>query len=155
MAVIISQIKTPVTAEREEITAAALKKAGLVPASVLRCEVRKTSLDARDNSRISLVSSVWVELGDEAREKRLCEKKSFCAYASEEKNLPAEIPEGRKKRVVIAGFGPAGIFAALTLAEYGFEPIVAERGGDVDERVCAVRKFQSGGGLDEETNVQF
>ena len=80
MAVIISQVKTPVTAAGEEIVGTALKKAGLAPAAVLRSGVRKTSLDARDNSRICFVSSVWAELGDEAAERRLCERKSFCDY---------------------------------------------------------------------------
>lgn len=160
MAVIISRIKTPVTAGREEIISAALKKAGLAPASVLKCEVRKTSLDARDNSRICLVSSVWAELGDETAELRLCEKKDFCDRVSygtnaAEKLLPEKNFADKKKKVVIAGFGPAGIFAALTLAEYGFEPIVAERGGDVDERTAAVHDFWNGGELDTSTNVQF
>ncbi len=123
--------------------------------------VRKISLDARDNSRICFVSSVWAELGDEAAERRLCERKSFCDYVSEEevKILPHKISsdrtDGKNKKVVIAGFGPAGMFAALTLAEYGFEPIVAERGGDVDEREETVRKFRSGGELDVSTNIQF
>lgn len=161
MAVIISQIKTPVTASGEEIIGTALKKAGLAPAAVLRCGVRKTSLDARDNSRICFVSSVWAELGDGEAERRLCERNRFCDYASGEnaKVLPDKISSdgtgGKRKKVVIAGFGPAGIFAALTLAEYGFEPVVAERGGDVDEREEAVRKFRGGGELDVSTNIQF
>ncbi|MCM1023199.1 MAG: FAD-binding protein [Prevotella sp.] len=160
MAVIISQVKTPVSAGHEEIVSAALKKAGLVPASVLRSGVRKTSLDARDNSRICLVSSVWAELDGEADEKRLCERKAFCDYIPQQtKNiLPEKIRRdnnGEKKKVIIAGFGPAGIFAALTLAEYGFEPIVAERGGDVDEREASVRNFRSGGELDVSSNIQF
>ncbi|MDE6764112.1 MAG: NAD(P)/FAD-dependent oxidoreductase, partial [Oscillospiraceae bacterium] len=153
-------MKTPVTAGREEIISAALKKAGLAPASVLKCEVRKTSLDARDNSRICLVSSIWAELGDEAAELRLCERKDFCDHVSygtdaAEKLLPEKNSANKNKKVVIAGFGPAGIFAALTLAEYGFEPIVAERGGDVDERTDAVHGFWNGGELDTSTNVQF
>lgn len=158
MAVIISQVKTPVTAGHEDIVSAALKKTGLAPASAVKCGVRKTSLDARDNSRICFVSSVWAELGDEVREKRLCERKTFCDYVSSgNKNiLPEKILADRtKKKIVIAGFGPAGIFAALTLAEYGFEPVVAERGGDIDEREAAVRDFRSGGELDTSTNVQF
>jgi len=36
--------------------------------------------------------------------------------------------------VVIVGFGPAGMFAALRLIELGFKPIVIERGGDVRAR---------------------
>ena len=63
--------------------------------------------------------------------------------------------EPMANRPVIVGFGPAGMFAALTLAEYGYRPIVLERGGDVDERVRKVDAFFAGGELDPDSNVQF
>ena len=56
---------------------------------------------------------------------------------------------------IVVGFGPAGMFAALTLARAGLEPIIFERGGDVDSRTAAVEKFFNGGSLDEKSNVQF
>ena len=56
---------------------------------------------------------------------------------------------------VVVGFGPAGMFAALTLAKAGLEPIIFERGADVDARQAAVTKFFSSGELDIKTNVQF
>ena len=59
------------------------------------------------------------------------------------------------KRPVIAGFGPAGIFAALKLAEAGLKPIVIERGEPVDERRKTVENFWNTGELDTESNVQF
>jgi hypothetical protein len=58
-------------------------------------------------------------------------------------------------RPVIVGFGPAGMFAALVLAESGAKPIILERGRDVDSRCAAVEEFQNGGRLDMECNVQF
>ena len=44
-----------------------------------------------------------------------------------------EIKEGRrprniKERPIIIGFGPAGMFAALELIDYGIKPIIFERG---------------------------
>ncbi len=36
--------------------------------------------------------------------------------------------------VIIVGFGPAGMFAALRLIELGYKPIVIERGSDVQKR---------------------
>ena len=59
------------------------------------------------------------------------------------------------KNPVVIGFGPAGMFAALTLAMAGLEPIIFERGADVDSRTQAVEKFFSGGELNQNTNVQF
>lgn len=39
-----------------------------------------------------------------------------------------------KEKVIIVGFGPAGMFAALKLIELGYQPIILERGKDVRER---------------------
>lgn len=58
-------------------------------------------------------------------------------------------------RPVIIGFGPAGMFAALMLAEAGFRPVVYERGQAVDDRIKAVENFWSTGVLNGESNVQF
>lgn len=61
----------------------------------------------------------------------------------------------RKHPIIVVGFGPAGMFAALLLAQMGYCPLVLERGGDVDERVCKVEAFWKDGSLDESCNVQF
>lgn len=46
------------------------------------------------------------------------------------------------KRVIIIGAGPAGYFAALECLEYGFTPIVLERGKDVRSRRKDLRAIQ-------------
>lgn len=60
-----------------------------------------------------------------------------------------------KSRPVVVGAGPAGLFAALALAEGGARPIVLERGLAVDERCVSVARFFGGGALDTESNIQF
>lgn len=156
MAVIITNIKTAISSAKEDIISAALKRAGLSKKDIVKAEVHKTSLDARHNNRITLVSSVWAELGDPNAENKLCSL-PFCKAAAQERFMPKipKDPPKNEKKIVIAGFGPAGMFAALVLAEYGFEPIVLERGGSVDERVEKVNRFWSSGILDISTNVQF
>ncbi len=63
--------------------------------------------------------------------------------------------EKNKKRPVVVGAGPAGLFAALIFAEGGARPIVLERGLDVDTRRESVENFYKTGILDEESNIQF
>jgi len=66
---------------------------------------------------------------------------------------PGNIP--LKTRPIIIGFGPAGIFAGLILAEAGLEPIILERGEKVDKRKKDVEKFWNHSILNTESNVQF
>ena len=155
MSVIISSIKTSINSSEDEIISAALKKLGINRSDVDVAGVYKTSLDARDNSNIKLVSSVWLEATEEI-ETNLCERLDNCSKV----NIQDFEPEGFGQvkpdgRIVIIGFGPAGMFAALTLAEYGYRPLVIERGDCVDNRIKKVNDFWNNGILDTESNVQF
>ena len=59
------------------------------------------------------------------------------------------------KRVAIIGAGPAGYFAALECLEYGFKPIVIERGKDVRERRRDLRAIQQDGVVNPHSNYCF
>jgi uncharacterized FAD-dependent dehydrogenase len=62
---------------------------------------------------------------------------------------------GPGPRPVVVGAGPAGLFAALRLAEAGAPVLLLERGGPVEDRHVAVRRFWRHGDLDPETNVLY
>ena len=59
------------------------------------------------------------------------------------------------KRPVIIGFGPAGMFAGLVLAQYGLKPIIIEKGKDVDSRNKDVATYKESGVIDPSSNIQF
>ncbi len=69
--------------------------------------------------------------------------------------LPAVVPLRTGGRVLVAGMGPAGLFAAWQLARYGLGVVLVEQGRPVEERIRDVHRFWAGEGLEPASNVQF
>lgn len=63
--------------------------------------------------------------------------------------------EKSQNSVIIVGFGPAGIFAALRALELGIKPIVFERGKNVRERRKDLRNIMLFNKVDENSNYCF
>ena len=103
--------------------------------------ITRRSLDARHKGNIHWTCSVALRLRGDAPE------------AEETYSIPQARPTG--ERPVVVGFGPAGMFASLVLAEAGARPIVLERGPDALTRRERIESFRAGGQLDAECNVQF
>jgi len=61
----------------------------------------------------------------------------------------------KAKRVVVAGMGPAGMFAALRLIELGLKPIVIERGKKVTDRKADVAQLNRTRIINPESNYCF
>ena len=102
--------------------------------------VRK-AVDARRyrGAPISFVYMLDVVLRDAKTEKRvLARLRRDKNVALQQEKAGASVPKrplaDGEHRPVVVGFGPAGMFAALTLARAGQCPLVLERGQDVDTR---------------------
>jgi uncharacterized FAD-dependent dehydrogenase len=144
-------VKVPWNTDDEDLVKAALKGAGLKKADIKSAHIYKISVDARKRDIIKKVASVVVDFHDKRIEEALISK-GFKGF--ENASVSPCLPKSKKK-IIIAGFGPAGMFAGLTLAENGYKPIILERGGEMSERVKAVEDFWSEGILNPESNVQF
>lgn len=70
--------------------------------------------------------------------------------------LPLSYPPVKKgKKVLIAGSGPAGLFAALRLIEMGIAPIILERGKDITQRRFDLKTLQTKGLVHPDSNYCF
>lgn len=65
-----------------------------------------------------------------------------------------ELPHFSKKPVFV-GAGPASLFGALRLAEYGIPSIIIERGEEAKKRMIDIAKYWRYGKLNEESNVCY
>ena len=138
----------------QELKKAAARVLGIRPQEILSLEIVKKSLDARKKSRIQWVYTVDVSC--EGPEQLLLRRGGSRIAPSPRDRYTPPRPSGLvAQRPVIAGFGPAGMFAALVLAEAGLRPIILERGQDVQTRQQTVSRFWQTGELDACCNVQF
>jgi uncharacterized FAD-dependent dehydrogenase len=131
-----------------------IRRAGL--ASYAReYSVYRRSVDARHKPDINFVYSIAVTGDfpyiDESRQKRL----GISLHEPLAKPMVKIGGEKLSAPPVVVGSGPCGLFAALLLAENGYNPIILERGGSVSERHLAVDRFNNEQVLDTDTNIQF
>ena len=121
---------------------------------LLDVRVVKRAIDARHKDRLHLVYTVNVRVADEERALR----RGDPGRIKRLEKAPYRFPQptrGDGIRPVIVGLGPAGLFAALYLAEHGIPSIVLERGAPVERRTEDVARFWRTGELNGESNVQF
>ncbi|HEX9023111.1 MAG TPA: hypothetical protein VF799_04645 [Geobacteraceae bacterium] len=131
-----------------------LARFSLTPHEVVSFRIVRKALDARKKTHIKFIHTVEFALVDE---------EGFRARHGQDDDVEM-IPAKRsspfpkiaaKRRIVIVGMGPAGLFAGLRLLEYGLLPTILERGRPVAERVRDIAAFWRNGVLDAESNVQF
>lgn len=131
------------------------KKLNISKSNINKLSIIKRSIDARKKNDIKFNYSVDVICDNEKKVLSKIHDKDVKVEEIKEIEVVKPGIQELKYRPVVVGFGPAGIFAALTLARQGYKPIVYERGEDVDNRTETVEKFWSSRELNLESNVQF
>ncbi|NUM30955.1 MAG: NAD(P)/FAD-dependent oxidoreductase [Bacteroidetes bacterium] len=100
----------------------------------------KKSLDARHSN---IKYRILAEIHDDSTIKQ---KSSW---------MPSFKPIKQNKSVVIAGFGPSGIFAAIRLLEKGIKPVIIERGKEIKKRRRDIAVLNKEGIINTESNYCF
>lgn len=144
--------------DNESILADKIAKILSIPKEeILSYKIVKKSIDSREKYNILFIYSVDVDLRDKninILKPNLVKHRSRWVeeYVYEIKTVPEDF---KRKKPVVVGTGPAGLFAGLALARAGLRPIIIERGRDVESRVRDVEVFMKTGKLDTSSNIQF
>ena len=135
------------------------KKLKIKQSDIKEFTVLKKSVDARKKEQIFFIYQVDFFTDNEKRVLSRYKKNDVTIKSEKKENYTAKCEAAAEKdtseKIVIAGFGPAGLFAAYELALSGYKPLVIERGLDVDSRKKSVEHFWKTGELDTESNVSF
>jgi uncharacterized protein len=152
-AIRLTEIKLPLDHPPEALEQAVLKRLGLLPAQLKSVLIFRRGFDARKRSDIHFIYTLDVETTDNAAVfKRL---PSLSKTPNTDYQFVTQAPSREFSRPVVIGTGPCGLFAALTLAQMGFKPLVLERGQAVRQRTKDTWGFWRKSQLKPESNVQF
>ncbi len=144
----IANINMPLDYTKEDLQKKCAKLLHVKESDILKIELLKKSLDARKKDNLLFVLKVDIEL-----KKGVSYNKNV---AISSKKLEFKVPLSNKdQKIMIVGSGPAGLFSGLILALSGLNPIIIERGEDVDNRVESINNYFNKGIFDKGSNTIF
>ncbi len=138
-------------ASPDDIEKQLLKKLNMLKKDLFTWRIHRKSVDARKQK----VLFSYVLDCEVRNETKYLKHKDVQITPDESYIFPTSGQQTMEGRPVVVGFGPAGIFSALILAQCGYKPIIVERGSEVKNRFEKVQTFWKTGKLDTECNVQY
>jgi uncharacterized protein len=155
----LTELRLPLEHSPDDLRAAVIARLGIVPDALRELTVFRRSHDARKASALTFIYTLDLAFHKDADEAALLEKFKDDRHVSPTPDMRyrfvGQAPAQTKTRPLVVGFGPAGIFAALVLAQMGFRPLVLERGKAVRERTKDTWDLWRKNNLHPESNVQF
>ncbi|NQU39178.1 MAG: FAD-dependent monooxygenase [Lentisphaerae bacterium] len=146
----INQLDLPPEYTPEQLLKAAAKALHCAPTALSELKTIRRSIDARGRSPRMMVAVTVAFSGKLAAEVRNVTEVTETPAPT----LPVGVP-GSRARPIIVGAGPAGLMAALGLAEAGLKPILVERGEATAPRAQRVAAFWKRGDFEAESNVLY
>ena len=145
----LAELRLPIGHDPASLTAAVLARLRIPKTALRGIAVARRGVDARKAPAIFHVYTLDLDLADDAARATDLPDAPDTTY-----RLVGRAPPAFRRPVVI-GAGPCGLFAALTLAQMGFAPIILERGKPVRQRTVDTFRLWRHGVLDPNSNVQF
>ena len=146
----INQLDLPPGYTPDQLLKAAAKALKCNPSALSGLKTIRRSIDARGRSPRMTVA-VEVEFSG-----KLPDGLRDVEEVSEPRTVNPELRTlNSELRPLVVGAGPAGLMAALGLAEAGLKPLLIERGESAAPRAKRVEAFWKSGTLDTESNVLY
>lgn len=150
----INNIKLKLDYTDNDIQSAVIKELRVNKNAIESISLFRRSIDARHKNDVHFIATLDVNLNsNESSVISKCKNKN--ASLCDEYKYIIPYKKDLKQRPVVVGFGPAGMFCALILAQAGQRPIVIERGDKVEDREKKVSALWNNSVLDTSSNVQF
>ena len=149
----IERVKLTPPAQESDLRREAARILRISQERLLRVHILRRSVDAREG--VALVYTLAVETANESALLHRCRDRRVSRFSPPAPYAPPSLLPAPETPPVVAGAGPAGLFAALVLAGAGLRPIVLERGKPVEQRKADVARFWQTGELNLTSNVQF
>ncbi|MBI1375448.1 MAG: hypothetical protein GC159_22260 [Phycisphaera sp.] len=152
----LTEIKLPIEHDEDQLVDAILQRLSLRREQLLGYTIYRRGVDARRRGPVSFIYTLDVEaVGEPGILKRMAGNRHVSPSPDTDYRFVAHAPGELSSRPVVIGTGPCGIFAALTLAQMGFRPLILERGKPVRERTKDTFGLWRDHRLNPESNVQF
>jgi len=151
----ISNVKVELDDDENTVTARLIAYLGVNPDHCVAVVCVRRAIDARKKSQIHFVCTYEVSLTKPLE--HLPAQVREITHSSLEPEYPDifKPSEKTKTHVIVVGAGPAGLFAALSLAEAGARVTLLERGKAVEPRMRDIGRLRSRGELNPESNICF
>ncbi len=125
--------------DRDFLYSASARKLKINLEEISEVLIKRRSIDARSRNPVfRLLCNVFIN-----------------ELPKQTKNTIDYKPVKNNRKVIIVGFGPGGMFAALRLIELGIKPVVVERGKDVQARRKDLKAIQQFNTVNPDSNYCF